>query len=75
MSNLLKSKLFLGAAIATVMFGGVVAIATPALGADCTITHTLKVGSKGAEVKCLQTNLGVSPATGTFGTPQSCPVR
>lgn len=49
-----------------VMFVGVVAVATPASAADCTITKTLKMGAKGAEVKCLQALVGVK-ADGSFG--------
>lgn len=33
----------------------------------CTITKTLKYKMKGAEVKCLQEALGVTPASGYFG--------
>ncbi len=35
--------------------------------ADCSITPTLKLGSKGTQVTCLQTSLGVI-ATGNFGS-------
>ena len=35
--------------------------------ADAAITSTLKKGSRGSQVTELQTNLGVSPATGYFG--------
>ncbi len=67
MSNLLKSKFFLGALVVAVMFVGFVAVATPA-SADCaaTITSTLKVGSSGAQVSCLQTIVGAT-ADGAFG--------
>lgn len=66
MSNLLKSKFLLGLMTVAVMFVGVVAVATPASAADCTITKTLKMGAKGAEVKCLQALVGVK-ADGSFG--------
>jgi hypothetical protein len=67
MSNLLKSKFLLGAMIVAVMaVGVVVANATPAAAADCSITSTLRVGSKGDQVKCLQATVGVT-ADGSFG--------
>ncbi len=67
MSNLLKSKFFLGALVVAVMLVGAVAVkATPA-SADCsTGTTTLKVGSKGDAVKCLQAGVGAT-ADGNFG--------
>ncbi len=65
MSNLLKSKFFLGAFGFTVMLAGVVAINT-ASASSCSITSTLRVGSKGAQVVCLQTAVGVK-ADGNFG--------
>jgi peptidoglycan hydrolase-like protein with peptidoglycan-binding domain len=44
------------------------AFAFTAKAADCTITKTLKFGMKAdAEVMCLQTKLGVTPAAGNFG--------
>ena len=67
MSKLLKSKFLIGVTIATAMMSGVAAInAATALAATCSITTTLRVGSKGDEVKCLQTAVGVS-ADGSFG--------
>jgi len=42
--------------------------ANDAAASTCAFTTTLKVGSRGAEVTCLQTALGVSPATGYFGS-------
>ena len=49
------------------MFVGVVAVkANTAAAASCTITTTLRQGSKGAEVKCLQAALGLT-ADGSFG--------
>jgi len=65
MSNLFKSKLFLGALVAVVMLAGVVAMASTA-SAECSITTTLRVGSRGAEVQCLQAGLGLT-ADGAFG--------
>ena len=67
MSNLFKSKFFLGVVIAVVMLVGVAAFAVPSAdAASCTITKTLRVGSKGAEVKCLQATVGVAQ-DGSFG--------
>lgn len=67
MSNLLKSKFFLGALVVAVMFVGAVAVkATPAKAECSTGTATLKVGSKGDAVKCLQAGVGAT-ADGSFG--------
>ena len=68
MSNLLKSKFFLGALVVAVMFVGAVAVKATTASADCaaTITSTLKVGSSGAQVSCLQTIVGAT-ADGAFG--------
>ena len=68
MSNLLKSKIVLGFMVALVMFVGVVSIVggEEASAANCTITKTLRMGSKGDEVKCLQSALGLK-ADGSFG--------
>ena len=69
MSNLLKSKFLLGLMIVAVLFVGVVALKPANVSAaDCTITKSLKVGMKGAEVTCLQQQLNVTPATGYFGS-------
>src|SRR5579864_5024033 len=58
MSNLLKSKFLLGVATLAIMLTGVVgALPSTAAASTCTITTTLRVGSKGAEVACLQTAL------------------
>jgi hypothetical protein len=58
MSKLFKSKFFLGALIVTVLaIGGVTLKATPA-SADCsTGTTTLRLGSRGSAVMCLQQTL------------------
>lgn len=68
MSNLFKSKLFLGVMVAVVMLAGVVALAPSQADAQtaCTITTTLRVGSRGAQVACLQAALGLT-ADGAFG--------
>ncbi len=63
--------------VVAVMFVGVVALkpAKASAASDCTITSTLKLGSKGAQVKCLQNALGVSPATGYFGKKTRAAVK
>ncbi|MEK7081232.1 MAG: peptidoglycan-binding domain-containing protein, partial [Patescibacteria group bacterium] len=67
MSKLLKSKFLIGVLVVAVMAVGVVVVnATQAAAETCTITKTLRVGSKGAEVKCLQAVVGVT-ADGSFG--------
>jgi peptidoglycan hydrolase-like protein with peptidoglycan-binding domain len=66
MSNLLKSKFLLGVMVVTVMFVGVVAVSANTASADCSIMSTLRVGSSGAEVMCLQTIIGAT-ADGAFG--------
>ncbi len=40
----------------------------PAMTGSCTFTRNLTVGSRGADVTCLQNVLGISPATGYFGS-------
>ena len=66
MSNLLKSKFFLGTLVVAVMFVGALAVSKTA-SAECPITHTLKVGSTyKEEVKCLQAAVGAT-ADGSFG--------
>ena len=68
MSNLFKSKFLLGVMIALVAVVGVVALKPTAevAAANCSITATLRLGSKGAQVQCLQTALGLK-ADGSFG--------
>ena len=65
MSKLLKSKFLLGVVVVAVMFVGVVAVSNTAA-ADCSITSTLRVGSVGTEVSCLQSIVGAT-ADGKFG--------
>ncbi|MFA6077239.1 MAG: peptidoglycan-binding domain-containing protein [Candidatus Paceibacterota bacterium] len=65
MSNLLKSKFLLGVMTVAIMFVGAVAVATTA-SADCTVTPTVKVGSTGVNVQCVQTIVGAT-ADGSFG--------
>src|SRR3989344_3488561 len=67
MSNLLKSKFLMGVlVVAALVLGGVVAVAPASASADCAITMTLRQGSTGAEVMCLQSIVGAS-ADGKFG--------
>jgi hypothetical protein len=75
MSNL-KSKFLLVVMIVAVMFVGAFALTLSAEQAEaqtaCTITTTLRVGSSGTQVKCLQMGLGIT-ADGAFGPKdQSC---
>lgn len=64
MSNLLKSKFVLGFVAVAIVFAGV----SFANAADCSLgTTTLKYGQRSEAVKCLQTSLNVTPATGYFG--------
>jgi|GEM_PF-1174067 len=65
MSNLLKSKFLLGVMVVAIVLVAGAAFATPAA-ADCSITMTLRVGSRGVEVQCLQASLGITQ-DGAFG--------
>jgi peptidoglycan hydrolase-like protein with peptidoglycan-binding domain len=64
LTNYVSKKFLIG-----IMFGAVLAVgfafATPA-SADCSISTTLRIGSRGTEVVCLQTIVGAS-ADGNFG--------
>ncbi|MFA6520216.1 MAG: peptidoglycan-binding domain-containing protein [Candidatus Paceibacterota bacterium] len=66
MSNLFKSKFLLGVMVVAIMLVGVVAVGANQAAADCSITVTLRVGSVGDDVKCLQTLVGAT-ADGKFG--------
>jgi uncharacterized protein YacL (UPF0231 family) len=66
MSKLLKSKFLLGVMIVAIMFVGAAVVSTEEASADCSITTTLRVGSSGAEVMCLQALVGAT-ADGAFG--------
>src|ERR1035437_561129 len=61
-----KSKILLGVMIVVAMFGVLAFSNAKTASADCTITATLRVGSKGVEVQCLQTKVGAT-ADGSFG--------
>jgi hypothetical protein len=74
MSNLLKSKFLLGALVVAVMVVGAFALTATSASADCTITTTLRVGSRGLEVQCLQTGLGIT-ADGAFGPMTQAAVK
>jgi len=67
MSNLLRSKYLFGVTIVSALALAFVfaMFATTAL-ADCSITATLRVGSSGSEVMCLQSIVGAT-ADGAFG--------
>ena len=70
MSNLLKSKFFLGVMIVTVMVVGFAFVANTA-SAECSLgSTTLKYGSTGTAVTCLQETLGLDSSypTGYFGS-------
>ena len=70
MSNLLKSKFILGFMIVLALTVGVASVSKAATTTDCsnyTFTKSLMKGSKGAEVTCLQTKLGMSTVTGNYG--------
>src|SRR3989344_5072338 len=69
MSNLFKSRLFLGVMIGAVTVAALAMFAfafVSTANADCTITATLRVGSTGVQVQCLQTIVGAT-ADGKFG--------
>jgi peptidoglycan hydrolase-like protein with peptidoglycan-binding domain len=67
MSNLLKSKLFLGVMlVAVLVVAGGAFVGAKSAAADCSITATLRVGSVGTEVSCLQSIVGAT-ADGKFG--------
>jgi len=59
-------KNYLIAMFATVFVVGIVVSNPTPVSADCSITSTLRVGSTGAQVQCLQTSLGIT-ADGKFG--------
>ncbi|OGI74785.1 hypothetical protein A2740_00405 [Candidatus Nomurabacteria bacterium RIFCSPHIGHO2_01_FULL_43_16] len=67
MSKLLKSKFLIGVLVVTVLvLGGVALVGANEASADCSITSTLRAGSTGVEVQCLQSIVGAS-ADGKFG--------
>jgi len=66
MINLLKSKFFLGVMVVAIMFVGAFALNTEKASADCSIYSTLRIGSVGVDVQCLQTKVGAN-VDGKFG--------
>ena len=67
MSKLFKSKFLLGVMVVAAVFA-FVGFANPSqAAADCSITSTLRLGSTGTQVVCLQTALGGLTADGVFG--------
>jgi peptidoglycan hydrolase-like protein with peptidoglycan-binding domain len=66
MSNLFKSKFLLGVVLVAVLVVAGGAFAKP-VAADCSIITTLRLGSSGTQVMCLQTALGGLTADGNFG--------
>lgn len=69
MSKLFKSKIFLG----FIVFAAFAFVSTNS--ANAMITMTLKKGMRNSQVSELQTNLGVSPVTGYFGSITKAAVR
>ncbi len=59
-------KIFLGLMFMTALVAGGMTVNSETASADCTITSTLRVGSVGLQVQCLQGILGVT-ADGKFG--------
>lgn len=75
MSNLLKSKFLIGLVIVVAVFAVVGVVAPSSAEAQvCTITMTLRQGSTGAEVMCLQSLVGASP-DGKFGPMTAAAVK
>jgi len=68
MSKLLKSKFLLGTLV-------LVAALVISSSANAAITSTLKLGQRSAQVTELQNDLGVTPATGYFGTKTLAAVK
>ena len=66
MSKLFKSKILLGVMIVAMLVVGVAVMATSAKADTCSITSTLRVGSTGDQVECLQNILQIT-ADGHFG--------
>ncbi|MFZ2150092.1 MAG: peptidoglycan-binding domain-containing protein [Minisyncoccia bacterium] len=74
MSKLFKSKFLLGVMVVAVLVVGGVAFGASDASADCTIVNTLRVGSVGDEVKCLQGKVGAT-ADGKFGPMTATSVK
>lgn len=65
-SKNMSKNFLLGMMVMAVMFVGAFAINANSASADCTITSSLRVGSVGGDVSCLQSKVGAS-ADGKFG--------
>lgn len=64
----IKSKFLVGVLVVAVLLVGFAVVNTPKVAAEtCTISTTLRIGSVGADVICLQTRLGGLVADGKFG--------
>lgn len=77
MSNILNLKgvrFFAIIVLAAALLATFGMVAVQSASADCTITSTLKVGSTGDEVKCLQAAVGVT-ADGKFGPMTAAAVK
>ncbi|MCF7834026.1 MAG: peptidoglycan-binding protein [Candidatus Pacebacteria bacterium] len=66
MSKLLKSKFLLGTMLVVALLVVGAFASTANAQSACSLSSTLRVGSMGAEVSCLQTKLGIN-ADGKFG--------
>ena len=60
--------------VVAIAFVGAVAVGAESASADCTITTTLRVGSRGVEVQCLQGKVGAT-ADGSFGPLTAAAVK
>jgi len=65
-TNYINKKVLLGAVVALFLVIGAFSISANTASANCSITSTLRAGSRGAEVQCLQTIVGANP-DGVFG--------
>jgi hypothetical protein len=74
MSKLFKSKFLLGVMVVAIMVVGFAAVSVNSASADCTIINTLRVGSVGDEVKCLQGKVGATQ-DGKFGPMTAASVK
>ncbi len=65
-TNYINKKILLGSVVALFLVIGAFSISANTASANCSITTTLRAGSRGAEVQCLQTIVGINP-DGAFG--------
>ena len=65
-TNYINKKILLGIMMAVFMFVGTFIVSADKVSADCSITSTLRIGARGAEVQCLQNVVGAVP-DGAFG--------